>query len=192
MRNPTAGEGDDAASPHRTDGAPFSRRRFLAAASATAGASALAGCMASLPPVGGSGTPTAYDGVDVTWETAWVETPVDTDDSGTPDRVFGRVARPSAADDDPVPGIATASPYLGEQTHGDTTPEMFYDRAVAPAARTDGNGNAPGGSDATGSACASSSRSRRPTTSSTPGRGSESWSTPATAPTRCTRPGIAR
>jgi len=140
MSDPTAGEGDTADTGRTGDS--LSRRRFLATVSAAAGSSALGGCLAVLDSVG-PGTPTAYDGVPVSREEAWVETPVDTDDDGTPDRVFLDVVHPeSAIDGDPVPVIATASPYRGEQTHSDATEEMYYERSVAPAASPDGSRDA--------------------------------------------------
>jgi len=116
----------------------LSRRRLLASVTASAvGSSALAGC--SLVGLGGGGATTgAYDGVDVTREEAWVETPVDTDEDGAADRVFVGVARPESASDDPVPVIASASPYNGDQTHSDATDEMYYERSVAPAASASG------------------------------------------------------
>jgi X-Pro dipeptidyl-peptidase len=112
----------------------LSRRRLLASVGVSAvGVSAFAGC-ATLLDAAGSETPTAYDDVQVARERAWVETPVDTDEDGDPDRVFVNVVYPESAADDPVPVIATASPYRGEQTHSDATEEMYYERAVPPAA----------------------------------------------------------
>ena len=138
MPDPTAGEGDDAADTGPT-GDSLCRRRFLATVSATVGSSALGGCLAVLDSVD-SGTPTAYGGVPVAREEAWVETPVDTDDDGSPDRVFLDVVYPeSATDGDAVPVVATASPYRGEQTHSDATEEMYYERSVAPAAEANGD-----------------------------------------------------
>jgi X-Pro dipeptidyl-peptidase len=126
--------GDDVS----TGSESLSRRRLLASVGTSAvGASAFAGCTALLDAAA-PGTPTAYDGVQVAREEAWVETPVDTDEDGTPDRVFVNVTYPeSATGGDAVPVIATASPYRGEQTHSDATEEMYYERSVPPMAGED-------------------------------------------------------
>jgi X-Pro dipeptidyl-peptidase len=64
-------------------------------------------------------------------EEVWVETTVDSDDSGTNDRIYLQVTRPeSTANGAQVPVIAAATPYNAEQTHSDTTPEMMFDRSV--------------------------------------------------------------
>jgi len=142
MSDPRSPGGDSGDSGVPTGDGTLSRRRLLASVSASAvGASAFAGC-ATLLDAMESGTPTAYDGVPVARERAWVETPVDTDEDGAPDRVFVDAVYPESAADNPVPVIATASPYRGEQTHSDATEEMYYERSVAPAVSGDGNADA--------------------------------------------------
>lgn len=102
-----------------------SRRRLLASVTATAAAG-----RALATPVGAASAGAAGDDATVR-ESAWVETPVDTDEDGRNDRVYVRVSRPASTDEDErVPVIGTASPYYGEQTHGDTTEAMLYDRTV--------------------------------------------------------------
>ena len=73
-------------------------------------------------------------------EEVWVETTVDTDESGEPDRIHVEIARPEpAGDDEQYPVIMKASPYFGGRrfaVHGDE--EMLYDRETEPAAGRDG------------------------------------------------------
>lgn len=96
---------------------------------------------------GDGGTPGSEDGDDggagdgqVIRESVWVETDVDTDDSGTPDRVHVEVARPaSTTDGERLPVIMRASPYYGDQTHSDHTPAMRYDREVELSADAEGD-----------------------------------------------------
>ncbi|SFR87972.1 X-Pro dipeptidyl-peptidase [Halomicrobium zhouii] len=120
----------------------LSRRRLLAAGSAAAvGASGLTGRTVATPNRAGLAAADAQGSDDERIEEeAWVETVVDTDGSGDVDRIYVRVSRPaSTANGDQLPVIATASPYYGEQTHSDSTPEMLYDRAVELSASEDGD-----------------------------------------------------
>jgi len=106
-----------------------SRRRLLASVTTAVGASAVAG------PAYATSTGDADDTAGAAIrEEAWVETGVDTDGDGTADRIHVRVSYPEdAADGERPPVIAVASPYHGEQTHGDATAAMYYDRSIAPA-----------------------------------------------------------
>jgi len=134
--NESDGEGATGSAPT----GPVSRRRVLASVTTAVGASAVAGRASAKPP-GGAGGAADTDGA--TRAEAWVETGVDTDGDGTPDRVHVRVSHPEgAADSERPPVIAIASPYHGEQTHGDATAEMYYDRSIAPAPDGDANGPA--------------------------------------------------
>ncbi len=124
---------DPTGQPPADGAASLSRRQVLASLPA-AGVGTWA---ASSPATAAArtGRPTAAShqsqGGDRLREEAWVETPVDTNDSGDPDRIHVRISRPESTEDGAqLPVIATASPYYGEQTHGDSTPEMRYDRAV--------------------------------------------------------------
>jgi len=151
MSDPRSPGGDSRDGGVSTGDGTLSRRRLLASVGVSAvGTSAFAGC-ATLLDAAGSGTPTAYDGVQVARERAWVETPIDTDEDGEPDRVFVNVVYPESAVDDPVPVIATASPYRGEQTHSDATEEMYYERSAPPAA-SGGRDDAANGVDSTSEA----------------------------------------
>ncbi|QPV61354.1 hypothetical protein I7X12_11295 [Halosimplex litoreum] len=133
-----ASDGEGAAGTASTGS--VSRRRLLASVTTAVGASAVAGRAYATPVGGADGT--ADTGAAIR-EEAWVETGVDTDGDGTPDRIHVRVSYPEGATDgDRPPVIAVASPYHGEQTHGDATTAMYYDRSVAPtpddASGTDG------------------------------------------------------
>ena len=114
-----------------------SRRRLLASVTTAVGASAVPG-RASAAPTGETDDIADIGGA--TRSEAWVETNVDTDGDGTADRVHVRVSYPEgSADGERPPVIAVASPYHGEQTHGDATAAMYYDRSIAPAP-DDGSG----------------------------------------------------
>jgi len=132
--------------------ATVSRRQLLASVTATTvGASAFTGYALGSPLGVGESVETAdeYGGVSVTRDEVWVETDVDTNDSGTPDRIQVRVARADETEEgERHPVIAVASPYYGEQDHGDTTDEMRYDRAVDPAASTGDDSESETASDA--------------------------------------------
>ncbi|ELZ28213.1 x-prolyl-dipeptidyl aminopeptidase [Halosimplex carlsbadense 2-9-1] len=118
-----------------------SRRRLLASVTTAVGASAVTG-RASASLTGESDGTADIDGT--VREEVWVETNVDTDGDGAADRVHVRVSYPErAADEERPPVIAVASPYHGEQTHGDATAAMYYDRSIAPA--PDGGSSADGG-----------------------------------------------
>lgn len=135
--NASDGEGATGTAPT----GPVSRRRLLASVTTAVGASAVAGRAYATPVGDADGT--ADTGAAIR-EEAWVETGVDTDDDGTPDRIHVRVSYPEGATDgERPPVIAVASPYHGEQTHGDATPEMYYDRSIAPA--PDGASGTDGG-----------------------------------------------
>ncbi|WP_436925873.1 CocE/NonD family hydrolase [Halosimplex amylolyticum] len=136
----SATDGDEGERAATTSTGSLSRRRLLAAVSATGIGG---GALASRAVAGSSGTERGADrdGPAPIREEAWVETEVDTDGDGDLDRVYVRVSRPESTDGgEPVPVIARASPYYAEQTHGDTTPEMLYDRAIELSA--DGASNA--------------------------------------------------
>lgn len=106
----------------------LSRRAVLATTAATVGVGAFTGAARGAQENGH-----ASQESDSIQEMAWVETGVDTDDSGDPDRIAVQVARPqSTAEGAQLPVVMVASPYYGEQTHSDATAEMMYDRAVAP------------------------------------------------------------
>jgi len=131
--------GSDGESPAGST-APVSRRRLLASVTAAVGVSAVPGRTYAAPVGDAEGT-AGIDGA--ARAQAWVETGVDTDDDGTADRVHVRVSYPKGAvDGERPPVIAVASPYHGEQTHGDATPEMHYDRSIAPAPDADASTNA--------------------------------------------------
>ncbi|WP_436930199.1 CocE/NonD family hydrolase [Halosimplex halobium] len=124
-----------------------SRRRVLASVTTAVGAGAFTGCASAIPA---DRTDATDDTDGAVREEAWVETGVDTDGDGVTDRLHVRVSRPEgAADGERPPVIAIASPYHGEQTHGDATAEMYYDRSIAPAPD-----DAAAGSDSTGAAAA--------------------------------------
>ncbi|QLH80430.1 CocE/NonD family hydrolase [Halosimplex pelagicum] len=125
--NASDGEGVTGAAPTGS----VSRRRLLASVTTAVGTSAVAG-RAYATPVGDKGG--TADAGGAIREEAWVETGVDTDGDGTPDRIHVRVSYPEGATDgERPPVIAVASPYHGEQTHGDATAAMYYDRSIAPA-----------------------------------------------------------
>ncbi|WP_135365951.1 CocE/NonD family hydrolase [Halosimplex halophilum] len=133
-------DGERATGP--TPAGAVSRRRVLASVTAAAvGTSAFTGCASATPA---DRTDATDDAGGAVREEAWVETGVDTDDDGTPDRIHVRVSRPEATGDgERPPVIAIASPYHGEQTHGDATAEMYYDRSIAPAPDDPADGDDP-------------------------------------------------
>jgi len=137
-------------------GGALSRRDLLAGMSAaSAGVTVLSGYTLASPLGGSLGTDAgpAIDGVDVTTDEVWVETAVDTNDSGDPDRIQVRVTRDEETNGEGVehPIIAVASPYYGDQDHGDTTEEMLFDRTAAPQASDGGGGGEDGGERASAS-----------------------------------------
>jgi X-Pro dipeptidyl-peptidase len=133
--NASDGEGATGTAPTGS----VSRRRLLASVTTAVGASAVAGRAYATPVGGADGT---VDTGAAVRDEAWVETGVDTDGDGTADRIHVRVSYPeSAAEGERPPVIAIASPYHGEQTHGDATPEMYYDRSIAPASDGDSGAN---------------------------------------------------
>ncbi|WP_436907824.1 CocE/NonD family hydrolase [Halosimplex marinum] len=136
MDQSNGSDGERAAGP--TPPGAVSRRRVLASVTTAVGAGAITGCASATP------ADRTDDAGGAVREEAWVETGVDTDDDGAADRIHVRVSRPEGATDgERPPVIAIASPYHGEQTHGDATAEMYYDRSVAPA--PDGASGAGGG-----------------------------------------------
>ncbi|QLH76148.1 X-prolyl-dipeptidyl aminopeptidase [Halosimplex rubrum] len=159
------GDGESA-----TGSAPVSRRRLLASVTAAAGTSAVTGRAYATAVGDTDGTADAGGAIR---EEAWVETGVDTDDDGTADRIHVRVSYPEGATDgERPPVIAIASPYHGEQTHGDATAAMYYDRSIAPAA-----------DDASGAATSASEPATLgdPSTGGGPGPGHSPIGDPATA-----------
>jgi len=140
MSDSDDGKAGDRCSSVRTTSA-VSRRRLLASVTATAvGTGGIAPRVAARSTVavgGAAGVSQSDESVGVRDE-VWVETSLDTNDSGTNDRIYVAVTRPeSTTDGGRVPVIATATPYNGEHDHGDTTDEMLYDRAMELSASGD-------------------------------------------------------